>query len=59
MEKTMEMIKRFLGDQEGATMAECALMLALIALVCMAAVTIIGTQANALFREIANNLVRP
>ena len=39
----------FFKDEEGATMVEYALMLALIAIVCIGAVTIIGTNANTTF----------
>jgi pilus assembly protein Flp/PilA len=41
----------FFKDEEGATMVEYALMLALIAIVCIAAVRVVGTQANATFIE--------
>ena len=39
----------FFKDEEGATMVEYALMLALIAIVCIVAVTAIGTSANNTF----------
>ena len=52
----MEMIKRFLKDEEGATMVEYALMLALIAAVCITAVALIGTNANTLFNAIAGRI---
>ena len=44
---------RFLRDDEAATMPEYALMVALIAVVCIVAVGLIGTQANAKFNAIA------
>lgn len=43
-------------DDEGATMVEYGLMLALIAVVCIAAVTLIGTNAATLFGNIAGSL---
>ena len=43
-----------LGDQKGATMVEYALMVALIAVVCITAVTSIGTSADAKFDDIAD-----
>jgi len=46
----------FFKDEEGATMVEYALMLALIAIVCIAAVSLIGTQANTVFGDIADQL---
>ncbi|MBI2843003.1 MAG: Flp family type IVb pilin [Armatimonadetes bacterium] len=53
------MIKKFmevLKDEEGATMVEYALMLALIAVVCIATVTLVGQSADAKFGEINTNL---
>jgi len=42
----MSAIKKFIKGEEGATMVEYGLMLALIAVVCVAAVTLIGTNLN-------------
>ena len=50
------LVKKFRSREEGATMVEYGLMLALIAAVCIAAVTLIGTRANALFNAIATAL---
>lgn len=50
------MFERFIREEEGATMVEYALMLALIAIVCIAAVTVIGASANNVFTNIADNL---
>jgi len=49
-------ITRAIRDEEGATMVEYALMLALIAVVCIAVVTLVGENANDKFRESANAL---
>ena len=46
----------FFKDEEGATMVEYALMLALIAIVCIVAVTAIGTNANSTFGTAATKL---
>jgi pilus assembly protein Flp/PilA len=46
----------FFKDEEGATMVEYALMLALIAIVCIAAVTLIGQSANNVFNTAASSL---
>ena len=46
----------FFKDEEGATMVEYALMLALIAIVCIAAVTSVGTSARTVFSNSATNL---
>jgi pilus assembly protein Flp/PilA len=44
-------------DDRGATMVEYALMLALIALVCVIAVTLVGSGANGLFTKNGNAIV--
>jgi pilus assembly protein Flp/PilA len=41
--------KNFVKDEDGATMVEYGLMLALIAVVCIAAVTTIGTTLSGKF----------
>jgi pilus assembly protein Flp/PilA len=46
----------FIKDDEGATMVEYALMLSLIAIVCIIAVTAIGVNASAIFQQSADNL---
>jgi pilus assembly protein Flp/PilA len=43
---------RFVRDEEGATMVEYGLMLALIAVVCITAVGVIGTNLNLVFEGI-------
>ena len=52
-------IINFFKDEEGATMVEYALMLALIAIVCIGAVTAIGGNATTMFQGAADNLVVP
>jgi len=52
----MKKILSFFKDEEGATMVEYALMLALIAIVCIVAVQLIGTQASSVFQSAADNL---
>ena len=46
----------FFKDEEGATMVEYALMLALIAIICIGAVTVIGQNADSTFQEAADQL---
>ena len=46
----------FFKDEEGATMVEYALMLALIAIVCIVAVTAIGTSSQATFQNAADQI---
>jgi pilus assembly protein Flp/PilA len=46
----------FFKDEEGATMVEYALMIALIAIICIAAVTILGQQASNVFTSAASSM---
>ncbi len=50
-------IQSMLKDEKGATMVEYALMVALIAVVCILSVTGIGTSANGVFSSISGKLV--
>lgn len=45
------------NDESGQDLAEYALLIALIALVVIAAVTLLGTQIQSVFQEIADALV--
>ncbi len=45
-------LKNLVRKEEGATMVEYGLMLALIAVVCIGAVTLIGTNADTMFDAI-------
>jgi pilus assembly protein Flp/PilA len=56
MSRISMLVRNFVKNDEAATMVEYALMLALIAVVCIAAVVIIGSQANLVFTNIGNNL---
>ncbi len=47
---------RFADSDRGATMVEYALMVALIAVVCIAAVSLIGTNANTKFSTVGNSI---
>ncbi len=51
-----KMIQKLWKDEEGATMVEYALMVALIAVVAIAAVTTIGTNTNTKFTAVGNAL---
>ena len=46
----------FLKKEDGPTAVEYAVMLALIIVVCITAITAIGTNANKTFTNVANNL---
>lgn len=59
MEKLIQMyvtMRSKLQDEKGATMVEYGLMLALIAVVCVAAVGLIGENADLMFDKIATEL---
>lgn len=56
MLNTLRAVKEFLRGENGATMVEYGLMVALIALVCVAAVTLIGTTLQAAFNSVAAGL---
>ncbi|GIW78690.1 MAG: hypothetical protein KatS3mg105_0497 [Gemmatales bacterium] len=45
----LESLKRFLRDEEGPTAVEYAVMIALIILVCFAAVMVLGKQTSSVF----------
>ena len=49
-------IMEALREEEGATMVEYALMVALIAVVCIVAVTLLGGNARNKFGAVANNV---
>jgi len=49
-------LKRFLKSEDGPTAVEYAVMLSLIVVVCIGAVTQIGTSANATFTSVAGQL---
>lgn len=46
----------FLKREDGPTAVEYAVMLALIIVVCIAAITSLGTNANATFTNVSNTL---
>ena len=49
-------LKRFLKSEDGPTAVEYAVMLSLIVVVCLTAVTSIGTKAKTTFTNVANQL---
>jgi len=56
MSKFIAAAKSFVKGEEGATMVEYGLMLALIAIVAMAGAALVGTNAKTLFSTVANTL---
>jgi pilus assembly protein Flp/PilA len=56
LEETMDLIKRlhaFVRNEEGQDLLEYALLIALIALVCVGAVALAGTKVSQVFTNIA------
>ncbi len=49
-------VKRFLASEDGPTAVEYAVMLALIVIVCLTAISTIGTNANATFNKVGTTL---
>lgn len=56
MKNFMNSVKSFLVSEDGPTAVEYAVMLALIVVVCIGAVTTIGTKANATFTTVGTKL---
>jgi pilus assembly protein Flp/PilA len=49
-------IVSFLKEEDGPTAVEYAVMLALIVVVCLTAITSVGTAASAKFQQVANTI---
>lgn len=56
MKNFAQKIQRFLESEDGPTAVEYAVMLALIVVVCLGAITSIGSNANTTFSSVANQL---
>ncbi len=53
MAKLVAAAKKFLCRKDGASLVEYGLLVALIAIVCIAGVTLVGTKARDVFNNIA------
>ena len=49
-------LRRFLASEDGPTAVEYAVMLSLIIVVCLTAVTTIGSNASSVFSKVANSI---
>jgi len=49
-------LRRLMGSEEGPTAVEYAVMLALIIIVCLAAIRAVGTNAKNTFQRAANSI---
>jgi len=56
MKSLVNSVRRFLKSEDGPTAVEYAVMLALIVIVCLAAISSIGTNASATFNKIAQSV---
>ena len=56
MKTLTQKVQRFLRSEDGPTAVEYAVMLALIIIVCLTAITAVGTQAAAQFNNIATTV---
>jgi pilus assembly protein Flp/PilA len=56
VKKLTQSVVSFLKREDGPTAVEYAVMLALIIVVCITAITTLGTKANATFNTVANQL---
>jgi pilus assembly protein Flp/PilA len=54
--KLLATFRKIVTREEGATMVEYGLMLALIAVICLAAVTSIGTGSSTMFNSVSASL---
>lgn len=58
MQRFLQLGVRFVRDEDGATMIEYAIMLGLIAGVCIGAVTVIGTKTEGLFQSNSQSVAK-
>ena len=49
-------VHRFLVSEDGPTAVEYAVMLALIVIVCLTAITTVGTKASSTFQKVTDSL---
>jgi pilus assembly protein Flp/PilA len=56
MRKLMQGVVNFIKREDGPTAVEYAVMLALIIVVCITAITTLGTNANKTFTSVGNTL---
>ena len=56
MRKISESLVRFVKDESGPTAVEYAVMLALIVVVCITAITTLGTNANNTFSYVGDKI---
>ncbi len=58
MKRFFSKIQKFMKSEDGPTAVEYAVMLALIVIVCLAAIQAVGQQANSTFTNINTSLTK-
>jgi pilus assembly protein Flp/PilA len=56
MRRFLDAARRFVRNDDGPTAVEYAVMLALIIVVCLIAITALGTNANQTFTSVSNSV---
>ena len=56
MKKLITKVQNFIQAEDGPTAVEYAIMLALIVIVCIAAIQAVGTAANGAFQNVADEM---
>lgn len=56
MSRVTTLVRKFASDESGATMVEYAVMVALIAAICIAVITTLGQKANNAFSTVNASL---
>jgi pilus assembly protein Flp/PilA len=56
MKSLVQKVRNFLISEDGPTAVEYAVMLALIVVVCLTAITSVGSKASSTFNKVANSL---
>jgi len=56
MKSLAQKVQRFLVSEDGPTAVEYAVMLALIVIVCLTAISSVGTKASSTFNKIASSM---
>jgi pilus assembly protein Flp/PilA len=47
---------KFLGNEDGASLAEYGLLLALIAVICIAGMTLVGSTIHSMFNSVSSTI---
>ncbi len=56
MKPIVQQMRRFLVSEDGPTAVEYAVMLALIVVVCLTAISTVGTNASSTFNKVAGSI---